>query len=489
MPWRDATLDTSMADAGQVIEIRSGTGEGDPSSMALTPGTVLKPTSVGRSGMWRVDGQGVLDVHGYVYFDGKALFVQSADDKSPVMVNNHRVGTAWTQVHAPSTIALGQTELIYKSNAKEYEDGDMTVAQPLGAGGGRAPDSERTRAIAHPAMFKPNSGEFASRADDESTRFNPVAMGQAHQQDARPMARPAAGMMAGFPPPQMEAASAPQPMMNQLPPGMQGMHGGGMQGMQGMQGMPPGMQGMQGMPPGMQGMQGMQGQPGMQGMNQNPWGGGTGPQQQIVAAPAKTGFGLDSLKADWNAASTPKKLLLGMGPFLILAVIFAWPSDDGKGPSPAPSGSAMTSMSAPGQLPMMQNGGMQNGQTPGGQALPMGNGLGGANSFNPNPGAGMGNTGGGVQLGVSPVAATPTPPPAVPTPPPSSSAKSVTPAASAAAGTTPLKKSQERLAADAWTEGNFELASKLYEQLSQQHPENPAFREAARICHEKMSTH
>ena len=111
------------------------------------------------------------------------------------------------------------------------------------------------------------------------------------------------------------------------------------------------------------------------------------------------------------------------------------------------------------------------------------------NQANPGMGNnGVGNNGGGVQLGVSPVAPTPAPP-AIPSAAPSAKAGAAAGSATPAPGTTPLKKTQERLAADAWTEGNFELASRLYGELSTQHPENPAFREAARICHEKMSTH
>ena len=249
-----ATPDMSMIEAIQIIEIRSGTGFGDPSSMPLVSGTVLKPTSVGRSGMWRIDGHGVLDVHGYIYFDGKVLFLQSAEDASPILVNNHRVGTAWTQVHPPSTITLGQTELVYRATAEEYEDGDTTVAQPVGdIARGRGPDSDRTRAISHPMQaFRPNAGEFSNHADDESTRFAPVAMGSPTIQ--REVRRPAAGgMMAGFPARHQESSPAPQAMMNPpLPQGMQAMPGQlppGMQGMQAMPGqLPPGMQGMQAMP-------------------------------------------------------------------------------------------------------------------------------------------------------------------------------------------------------------------------------------------------
>jgi len=108
-----------MAEAS-VIELRAGRGE--PRQISLTPGSVLDPTSVGQAGMWRVSGGGVLDVHGYLYFDGKALFVQSADDNAPVMVNRHRVARAWTEVRMPSTIELGEVQLVYRIDT----DGSMS---------------------------------------------------------------------------------------------------------------------------------------------------------------------------------------------------------------------------------------------------------------------------------------------------------------------------------------------------------------------------
>jgi len=117
-----------MAEAS-VIELRAGQGE--PRQVSLTPGSVLDPTSVGQTAMWRVEGAGVLDVHGYLYFDGKALFVQSADDDAPVMVNRHRIARAWTEVRMPSTIELGEVQLVYRIDTSVFEDADQTVAQPL----------------------------------------------------------------------------------------------------------------------------------------------------------------------------------------------------------------------------------------------------------------------------------------------------------------------------------------------------------------------
>ena len=51
-----------------VIEIETGIGE--PAFIPLTLGSELQPISIGKKGMWRVDGARVLDVHAFVYFDG-----------------------------------------------------------------------------------------------------------------------------------------------------------------------------------------------------------------------------------------------------------------------------------------------------------------------------------------------------------------------------------------------------------------------------------
>ena len=79
-----------MAKANQpatthVIEIETGIGE--PAFIPLSMGHELQPISVGKKGMWRIESPKVLDVHAFVYFDGNALFLQSADENAAAAVD------------------------------------------------------------------------------------------------------------------------------------------------------------------------------------------------------------------------------------------------------------------------------------------------------------------------------------------------------------------------------------------------------------------
>src|SRR5690242_20239310 len=96
-----------------VIEIETGIGE--PAFIPLTLGQELAPISVGKKGMWRIESAHVLDVHAFVYFDGKALFLQSADDSSVTSVDGYLVGKTWTELHAPCTIEVGAARLRFRS--------------------------------------------------------------------------------------------------------------------------------------------------------------------------------------------------------------------------------------------------------------------------------------------------------------------------------------------------------------------------------------
>jgi hypothetical protein len=70
---------------------------------------------------------------------------------------------------------------------------------------------------------------------------------------------------------------------------------------------------------------------------------------------------------------------------------------------------------------------------------------------------------------------------------PATAAKDAGSAATAAPPLAPGKKTNERAAADAWAEGNYAEAAKMYDELAAQNPGNPAYKEAARILREKMT--
>lgn len=135
-----------------VIEIESGIGE--PAFIPLTLGRELQPISLGKKGMWRVDGARVMDVHAFVYFDGASLFLQSADESDAAVVDGYRIGKAWTELHAPCTIEVGGARLSFRSLLPSA-DGQAALHSA------RQPRSDRP--------FKP--GEFSRGGQTgESTR-------------------------------------------------------------------------------------------------------------------------------------------------------------------------------------------------------------------------------------------------------------------------------------------------------------------------------
>jgi hypothetical protein len=534
--------------------------------MSLNPGTVLDPTSIGKSGMWRVDGPGVLDVHGYIYYDGKALYVQSADDKSPLMVNKHRVSTAWTEVKAGSTIEVGRAELFYRAGASAA-DADATIARPMtGMPGQRDdgdPDSTNPKRPSNPTMmgpeggpkagtplFRPGGGAFAHRADDESTRLRPMdeAPGGNVSQAPRPAAgapmarpnvgrpmmdaqestviapiedlsggrspggpRPGIGAMGGSPGVGMSAPGMGGPQMGMgapgqgmgMPggpsmgprPGMPGQMGGGMPGqMGGMPGQPMG--GMPGQPMG--GMPGQMGggmpgggMPG-QGMPGQPWGmPGGNPNATVPAQHAIAQSPLDKFKADW-AGFPPGKRAIYIGcPFLMVAaLIFLFsdsPADAGK-TAPVPSSSSATANPAGGTAganPMAGStlgGGLQNGMQgatvpagfQGGSLQPTATAAATTNIFGNPPPTPTASTSGAASGGAGSK------------PPPTSATAGDGGALEPGMGVETKNKTNERKAADAWAEGNYELAAQMYDELAREQPGNPAFPAAASILRQKL---
>jgi hypothetical protein len=125
-----------MAEPGftHVIEIENGIGE--PPYLPLTLGVELAPVSVGKEGMWQIQAPSVLDVHGYLYYDGASLFVQSADGERPILVDASEVGTSWTSVEAPCRLKLGDVYLRFRTmtdeevESRRFNADDATLVRP-----------------------------------------------------------------------------------------------------------------------------------------------------------------------------------------------------------------------------------------------------------------------------------------------------------------------------------------------------------------------
>ena len=516
-----------------IVEIRAG--DSQRPVLELRPGVVVQPMSVGRVGMWSVDAPGVLDVHAYVYFDGRALFVQSADANNPAKGNGQAIGTAWQQLEIPCTIEIGRARLVYRTLEEDdgLADEDKTVAQPLPVLPQRpAPQQQQPQ-----PQFTPNAGTFSNRnrgPDSDATRLQPMArepdptvvspLEAGTPMAGVPKARPAAGMPAWSTndvapvsqpttigaPPQAPAPPPPQntgyqafgsvqvavpapppapaptpmggvpvprqamgnpmgqtlqaPMQSPMQPMMQ------QQGMQPMMQQQPGMmqQGMQPMMMGMQptmqayapGMQPMQ-QPGMM-----PYAQGSGPLPQMMGPGQETGRiqpppeelkGFKKAVAEWKAMPPLRKFIVGTFPGVALLVYFMLFDDKPQPrrvPQPPPSGSVAATASAPSTTP-------------------------------------------------SASVSAPIPTASVPVMPSASASVAVMPSASVApsASSAPIpvasakppptvpkgKHTTERDAIELVSQGQYTKAAELYEQLAQQHPEQPAYKEAARLLRLKAT--
>jgi hypothetical protein len=97
-----------VATTSIVISIRGGST--DRAEVELVSGTPVEAFSVGTDGGWRVTGNGVVDVHAYLYFDGGTLFVASAAGAT-VRSGPANVGTDWMPLSVPSEVSLGQVTL------------------------------------------------------------------------------------------------------------------------------------------------------------------------------------------------------------------------------------------------------------------------------------------------------------------------------------------------------------------------------------------
>jgi hypothetical protein len=252
-----------------VIEIDAGIGE--PAFIPLSMGQELQPISVGKRGMWRIESPRVLDVHAFLYFDGRSLFLQSADEANAASVDGHRVSKAWTELHAPCTIDVGAARLRFRSLIADDQPTMMTSAAPLKGSPGasmpaaaappppssqrnlggqwQAPSTERMHgsqrptgqapaaAGSQPAVASPRSerpfrpGAFSSQPEiGDSTRVAPLDSTGSHRSGVITQPRPAAGQPATEELTRAERGSSGGSGGSGAPPPVQDRQGGQPQG-------------------------------------------------------------------------------------------------------------------------------------------------------------------------------------------------------------------------------------------------------------------
>ncbi len=73
--------------------------------------------SVGRNAGWRISGAGVLDVHGFLVFDGGRFFARSAVPTNPLLAEGQPLPPQWTPILAPCRLRAGAVELTLRLGA------------------------------------------------------------------------------------------------------------------------------------------------------------------------------------------------------------------------------------------------------------------------------------------------------------------------------------------------------------------------------------
>ena len=169
----------------QLLEVEAGRAQ--PATIGLSPGEAVGPLSIGRMGGWRIAANGVAAEHGWIYFDGANLYLQSVDPSAPMYVDGQPVPTTWTPVHAPCTITLGAAKLSFIAAAEEIERTADKFPAPAAQSIAEPPRPPTPASTGRP--FAP--GELARRPDaEDSTRMGAIDVAAARAR-ASALARPA----------------------------------------------------------------------------------------------------------------------------------------------------------------------------------------------------------------------------------------------------------------------------------------------------------
>jgi hypothetical protein len=416
-----------------VIEIEAGIG--DPQFLVLPRNTVLSPMSIGRRAMWRVEADDVLDVHAYVYYDGRVLFVQSADEELPVYVNGRAIGCSWTNVAIPCEIAMGRARLRFREQYQELDSlSEQETVAARKPGQDRAfvsRDSERTR----------EHGVHATTLTGRTVRGAPPVPLPPPRDEAPPSsARPPPSARAGDDDPTRRGVPVFPAGLSHVGPG-EGPSETAVIARPAVHVAPPAARAagadVAGVGTGMSTVRfgGANADPGVVPDRQPP---GTlhMAQRPKVAARSKM-----TLRQQWDALSWPKKVAMVVMPLLLVYFLTA-PTADENAPSKLTKRDTPDARAAP-------SGGAAAGLTPSAAST----------------------------VPTLPVSALPIAP-ALTAPAPSLATSTASPA--------PTQKSLERQAVDLFASGQYERAAFAYDQLARQYPDNPAYREAARILRSKL---
>jgi hypothetical protein len=464
-----------------VIEIETGIAE--PAFIPLTLGQEVPPISVGKKGMWRIESPRVLDVHAFMYFDGAALFIQSADEGDSASVDGHPVGKAWTELHAPCHIEIGGARLRYRSLR---EDAPRSRRAPpperpveIGLYPQRAPGDGSGETNVLPT---PPSAFSGSRQDDQWASYDhayPAAPTPIEPVAPPPMSAPRSEPLHGPPsrraPAPRTSRHPPRPEPMDLPPGSGPPHvpvpmASARRQTSGS--VPPPM-----MPPPTP----FDPEPQTPAFQIMP----PSHHASVQPGPAPGGYTMHHgspsplprpSEAAWvtkyRELSIPKRILIVLAPFCLVASAYLLFFDDPARVAPTPTASAVPSTCPPGFVPY---------------SIPAASGV--------IPCVPIGTPMPAVSVSAAPPAVTTAPPPAlappvaatsapptIATPPP---APIAVPAHDAGKITDGGAKTLERQAVDAVAVNDFARAAAIYDALHAQNPGNRVYAEAARILRMK----
>ncbi len=110
----------------------------------------------------------MLEEHGFLYFNGTDLFLQSTDPNSPLLADGAPIPGEWTAIYAPCEIALGGARLWFGS--PQATTASMRPAAPPGPPR-RAPQAGAAPPAHEPPRFAPR---VQGNDDEESTRVAPI---------------------------------------------------------------------------------------------------------------------------------------------------------------------------------------------------------------------------------------------------------------------------------------------------------------------------
>jgi hypothetical protein len=96
-----------MSGSESPLLVLLASGESVTKAMRFLPGQATQPITIGREGVWRVDGNGVAPTHLRLAFDGRQLHVCTLGESCPAAINGAPIDARWWPVQAPCEIQFG----------------------------------------------------------------------------------------------------------------------------------------------------------------------------------------------------------------------------------------------------------------------------------------------------------------------------------------------------------------------------------------------